>query len=196
MFLIVTKMQVWLPASTKAKFMRQMLVQKARGLFKSHNLGKIVDSPLKDHSLFLLKSSSYKGQREDVFFFFLSNYLASFWHAQDLYPFIFLAFGTLSLRIFPCVILANGNTLQHSMTVYSTRISEKGRDCFRKPGDAPALSLPPHTEHSSCTSRSQLESKGHPWIPVLYILCAAPCVSPLQSGHPGLCSRCHQLPRL
>lgn len=58
--------------------------------------GRTVDSHLKDQLFFLLKPSILKGKGSDGLFF-LSNYLASVWALRP-YPFIFLAFGTLSVR--------------------------------------------------------------------------------------------------
>ena len=64
---------------------------------------RMVDSCLKDHLLFLLKSTVLLGVREgSAFFFFLPNNLTTCWHAQS-YPFILLAFGTLGPAI-ACVL--------------------------------------------------------------------------------------------
>ena len=68
------KTQVQLTASTKARCVTQVLVQKEIGLFRCLP-GKMVDSYFKDHLPFLLKRDREKG----VFF----------------YPIICLAFVTL-----------------------------------------------------------------------------------------------------
>ena len=51
-------MEVQLPVATKAKLMRQMLVQKERGSIQVLRPGRMVDSHHKDHLTFLTWKSS------------------------------------------------------------------------------------------------------------------------------------------
>ena len=186
--LTVTDTQVRMPA-TKGKLMRWVLEQKERGLFRCHDLGDWWTSVSKTTlpscwSLRFLR----KGE-----LFFLSNFLASLWSVLGPYPFIFLTFSLLSVRTSPCAILGKGPVL----SVCGVKVSG-GRGAagptIRKPGDAVALS-PPMELHM--VPAHQVESVGHPWIPMYpHTLYSPLCSPPLWSGQPSPYSPCQRPPML
>lgn len=121
------KTEVWLPASTKAKLMRQVLVQKERGSIQVPcDLGewwtpisKTNSLHSKDHLFFLLKPEVLTRIGKGRIFFYpiillafgvLGSCLFIFLAFSRFrpYPFIFLAIGPLCVRTFPNAILANG----------------------------------------------------------------------------------------
>ena len=79
------KMQVQLHAATKAKLMRQILVQKERNLFRGQDLGEWWTFVSKTIPFLTEVLHSLGIERGGLFF----------------YTIIFLAFGVLSVRIFP-----------------------------------------------------------------------------------------------
>lgn len=78
-----------LPAATKTKLVRQVLVQKGRVLFRWHDLenGRL---PSKRPSPFPAQACSSYRNREGRAFFSLSIHLPSFWHIGA-FPFIYLS---------------------------------------------------------------------------------------------------------
>lgn len=89
------KMQVQLPVATKAKLVRQALVQKQRGFIQGLSPGRMVFSRVKDHLPFLLKRSSYRDDEGKVFLFLFYTINFPAFGAFGLCPFNFLAYGML-----------------------------------------------------------------------------------------------------
>ena len=151
-------MQVWLPATRKAKLKRQVLAQKERGLFRCHDLNGMAD--WENGRLYSQGSRLYSLLSQPMALVGVgSGRLLSYpiillsFGALRLSPFTFLAFGVLEHCPFiflacgargvstsPCAILANGG-------------ARAAAPANRKPGDAADLSPPPDGGHSACTSR-------------------------------------------
>ena len=89
-----------LAAVRRGKFMRQVLVQGERGLFRCHTTWRTADFCHKDYRLFLLKPMVLTGIKMGKKNHFLSNYLLSCWHTQALSIHLFV-FGELGIRTSP-----------------------------------------------------------------------------------------------
>ena len=90
----------------------------------------MVDPHLKDYLPFQFKPAILIGIGGESFFFSYSITLLAF-GALEPYPFIFLAFGTLSVRTSFCTILANGensSALQLCMVVGQWGSGEGGKE--------------------------------------------------------------------
>ena len=112
-------MQVGLFVTMKVKHMRQVLVQKKRGLFRCHDLEEGRLSSQRPSSLPAKAHGSYRDRKGRVFlsypiillaFGMLGScpFISLAFGSLGPYWFTFLAFGGLSVKISSCTILVNG----------------------------------------------------------------------------------------
>ena len=106
-----TKVEVWLPATTKIKLEMQVLVQKKRGFIKVPcDLGKWWTPVSKTISISLIKPEVLIEIGRGGLLFFLSNNIASFWSSRALSIHIFSFWCSQWKNLPPASLLANRET--------------------------------------------------------------------------------------